>query len=371
MQGTSWNCGAEAWGPRGKEIGVDIKPITDEVFDHNDNLFVFHFDKAEDLEARGWELHRVMDTLIKEPDLSGVKYYQNVRKEGDPVLPGEGKDDAIRVVMYKGQRKSVLFVGDEIPKQEIVDFYKPVSQDLSKLKVPKKVPMVSNASFDKDVLQASAPGQPMVLLQMFEDTCFLCFLMRPFVNSLAELLAENKAPFVLKRINIEKNDFPNNCPVARGTPTFALFRGPNVKGQKWEEFKPKDLCSKILEVFPNISDAAFERMDELQSAVSKRFQLFTQLVMWTIELQKLESCIANTSSDGGPNEEHDFNSTLQQLMAKDMRRVDGMDENLAFLQKQVEEVEHDAVVLGIMLAKHVLAREAAETAGLLEKLKAQ
>lgn len=94
--------------------------------------------------------------------------------------------------------RSVLFVGDEIPKQEapwamamgshcgvpshdfdlqqqpaqIVDFYKPVSQDLSKLKVrlgalgeqkhnvrpsfyfffqaPKKVPMVSNASFDKD-----------------------------------------------------------------------------------------------------------------------------------------------------------------------------------------------------------------------------
>eukprot|EP00435_Cladocopium_sp_Y103_P034030 s2111_g8.t1 len=373
-----------AWGPRGKEIDVDIKPITDEVFDNNDNLFVFYFDKAEDLEARGWELHRIMDTLVKEPSLSRVKYFQNVRKEGDPVLPGEGKDDAIRVVMYKGQRKSVLFVGDEIPKQEILDFYKPVSQDLSKLKVPKKVPMVSNASFDEDVLQASAPGRPMVLLQMFEDTCFLCFLMRPFVNSLAELLAENKAPFVLKRINIEKNDFPNNCPVARGTPTFALFRGPNVKGQKWEEllaswlrtlsifisdsavqnvqeFKPKDLCSKILEVFPNLSDAAFERMDELQSAVSKRFQLFTQLVMWTIELQKLESCIANTSSDGGPNEEHDFNSTLQQLMAKDMRRVDGMDENLAFLQKQVEEVEHDAVVLGIMLAKHVLAREALET----------
>lgn len=75
MQGTSGNCGAEAWGPRGKEIGVDIKPITDEahdlahhafgltvwswvelggsrgacwiqVFDHNDNLFVFHFDKV-------------------------------------------------------------------------------------------------------------------------------------------------------------------------------------------------------------------------------------------------------------------------------------------------------------------------------------
>ena len=52
-----------AWAPRGKEIDIDITPITDEatlslshcnadavatmqVFDNNDNLFVFYFDKV-------------------------------------------------------------------------------------------------------------------------------------------------------------------------------------------------------------------------------------------------------------------------------------------------------------------------------------
>jgi len=185
--------------------------------------------------------------------------------------------------------------------------------------------------------------------------------MRPFVNSLGEFLEENKAPFVVKRINIEKNDFPEGCPVARGTPTFVLFRGPDVTAEKWEEFKPKDLCEKMVKVFPklSVSDSAFDRLDELQSAVTRRFQLFTQLVMWTIELQKLEACLED-APQGASNEDNDFNSILQQLMARDMRRVDGMEENLAFLQKQVEEVEHDAVVLGIMLAKKVLAREERE-----------
>eukprot|EP00913_Durusdinium_trenchii_P031650 g29639.t1 len=97
-------------------------------------------------------------------------------------------------------------------------------------------------------------------------------------------------------------------------------------------------------------------MDELQGLVSRRFQLFTQLVMWTIELQKLEACLADAVPDGA-SEDSDFNAILMQLMAKDMRRVDGMDENLTFLKQQVDEVEHDAVVMGIMLGKRVFDME--------------
>ncbi|CAK9070022.1 unnamed protein product [Durusdinium trenchii] len=195
--------------PPGDRYNIDIKPISDEVFNNHDNLFVFYFEKAEDLNERSEDFHRVISSLVQEPVLKKVTYYQNVRKDGDPALPGgeEREDKPLRVVMYKGQRKSVLLIGDKIPKEEIVDFYKPVSQDLSKIKVPKKVPMVSNSSFHKDVLEASGPRKPMVLLQMFEDTCFLCFLMRPFVNSLGELLHEHKAPFVIKRFSPQSGGF--------------------------------------------------------------------------------------------------------------------------------------------------------------------
>ncbi|CAE7546384.1 unnamed protein product [Symbiodinium natans] len=317
----------------------------------------------------------------------GYRYYQNVRKEGDPPLPHPGDDDAeegaqspLRVVMYKGQRKSVLHIGGEIPKQEVLDFFKPVSQDLTRVKAPKAVPLVSNASFQKDVLADSQPGKPMVLLQMYEDTCFLCFLMRPFINSLGELLLENKAPFRLKRLNIEKNDFPDGCPVARGVaaelsarwhlalgasealphlPCFAvgmlLVRsGRMVEGQcgsclelnalvvmpiSHQEFKPKDLCEKITKVAMHLRDA-FQKMDELQAMVPRRFQLFTQLVMWSVELQKLESPPQLNGHVTNRSRQHDseFNSVLSRLMAKDMRRVDGLVDSIEFLQHQVDEV---------------------------------
>ncbi|OLP91048.1 hypothetical protein AK812_SmicGene27304 [Symbiodinium microadriaticum] len=359
-----------AWVKPGKTIEIDIKPITDEVFDENDNLFVFYVDKADDLTERRGDIQRVVRALIDEAALKKLKYYQNVRKEGDPPLPKVGEEEPkeagaapLRIVMYKGQRKSILHIGDEIPKQEVLDFFKPVSQDLGKLKVPKSVPLVSNESFRKDVLEDSQPGNPMVLLQMYEDTCFLCFLMRPFINSLGELLLEDKAPFRLKRLNIEKNDFPDGCPVARGTPTFALFRGKDTVGEKWEEFKPKDLCEKIAKVFP-LSDSAFQKMDDLQAMVPRRFQLFTQLVMWSVELQKLESCIASavgeSHSDASSSEDTEFNSVLSRLMARDMRRIDGLPDSVNFLQHQVDEVEHDALVMSIMLGERVMAREKEE-----------
>jgi len=364
-----------AWGKPGQTVEIDIKPITDEVFDENDNLFVFYLDKAEDLAERRGDIQRVVRALVDEAALKKLKYYQNVRKEGDPPLPKAGEEETkeagaapLRIVMYKGQRKSILHVGDEIPKQEVLDFFKPVSQDLGKVKAPKSVPLVSNESFRKDVLEDSQPGNPMVLLQMYEDTCFLCFLMRPFINSVGELLLENKAPFRLKRLNIEKNDFPDGCPVARGTPTFALFRGKDTAGEKWEEFKPKDLCEKIAKVFP-LSDSAFQKMDDLQAMVPRRFQLFTQLVMWSVELQKLESCIASAVGEvqsDASSEDTEFNSVLSRLMARDMRRIDGLPDSVSFLQHQVDEVEHDALAMSIMLGERVMAREKEEEA-LLER----
>lgn len=359
--------------PLAPAVDVDIKAITDDVFDTCDNLFVFFLDKADDLKDRREDLKRTIKALVDESSLSRVRYYHNIRKEGDPPPPeadaqaeaAEGRKP-IRVVMYKGQRKTPIYIGSEVPKQQIVDFFAPLSEDLSKVKMPKLVSLVSNTSFDEDVLNASKLGNKMVLLQMYEDTCFLCFLMRPFINSLSKLLSETKVPLVIKRINIEKNDFPDRCPIARGTPTFVLFHGPEVPGTKWEEFKPKELCEKITQVFPGISDDTAKQMDELQTAVTRRFQLFTQFVMWTVELHKLESLVSN-ASESAQEEDGAFNAVVSQMMSKDMKRVDGLWENIEHLQKEVEEVEHDALLLGGMLAESVANREQEEQERLMPK----
>jgi len=361
--------------PMGHSEVIDINPITEEVFEKFDNLFVFFLDSSEDLLERRDSIQRAIWKLKNEKSLQHLRFYHSIKKEGDPPLPEpstahEGDDKKpMRVVMYKGQRKAVLHVGAEVPVSEALDFFAPLSQECTAEFRALDVPLTSGNSFAEDVVAASASIP--VLLQMYEDTCFLCFLMRPFVNSLAVLLSSNGVPMVFKRLNIEKNDFPSGCPVARGTPTFVLFRGPNVRPEKWEEFKPKDLCEKITKVFPQQTESIFEQMDEFQGLVSKRFQLFTQLVMWTTELQKLEVLVSEAPMDGATADSHqpeetkeqedtNFNATVSEMMARDMKRTDGIVENLAHLQQEVDEVEHDAALMGAMLAQAVLRREQAE-----------
>lgn len=373
------------------EVSINIKPVNEEVFDTSDNLFVFFLDKAEELMGRQADIQRVLRELASEESLHRLRYYYNVRKEGDPPVPegdeplAEESSDAqpnLRCVMYKGQRKSILRVGKEVPRQEILDFFVLRSENLREDGKLLDVPRISGNSFQDDVTAASSPGRP-VLLQMYEDTCFLCFLMRPFVNSLAQLFASQEVPLIIKRLNIEKNDFPDGCPVARGTPTFVLFRGADVAPEKWEEFKPKELVEKISKEFPAEAEKLFAQMEELQGFVSRRFQLFTQLVMWTVELQKLEKLTADATAaplpgaapaaeavpvsavaDGGTardvTEDASFNTVVSEMMAKDMRRVDGILDNLSYLQREVDEVEHDAALMGTMLAEAVRRRELAE-----------
>merc|ERR1712232_588894 len=114
----------------------------------------------------------------------------------------------------------------------------------------------------------------------------------------------------------EKNDFPDGCPVARGTPTFVLFRGPKAAPSKWDEFKPKDMVEKLTKELPAMDDSVYTRMEDLQNLVSRRFQLFTQLVFWTVEIGKLQTLVSpppeaakGAEHQGvGDKKEDDFNT---------------------------------------------------------------
>merc|ERR1712051_449348 len=91
------------------------------------------------------------------------------------------------------------------------------------------------------------------------------------------------------------------------------------------------------------------------------------------ELQKLEKLVASaplnapegqaeapSAPQGKEQDDADFNAMVSEMMAKDMKRTDGIVENLTHLQKEVDEVEHDAALMGAMLAESILRREKAE-----------
>jgi len=383
-----------------EEINMNLRQVSEEIFDTSDNLFVFFLDKAEDLLDRKEDIQRAISVFKRESSLRLVRFYYNVRKDGDPPIP-EGSGSAeneeglppLRCLVYKGQRKKVIHVGAEVPLEEVTKFFTPLVENLKESSEKLAVPLVNGQTFKDEVISASTVRP--VLLQMYEDTCFLCFLMRPFVNSLAALFASNGVPLDIKRLNIERNDFPEGCPVARGTPTFVFFRGGGSLINKWDEFKPKDLVERISTEYPYLKEEMYGEMDELQGLVSRRFQLFTQLVMWNMELQKLEGLVTAASMSGsksaeisssddskqseqaasaesGPAEQPvsaapasksaddddgAFSSMVSEMMAKDMRRTDFIAENLIYLQKEVDEVEHDAALLGVQLAQLVQEKE--------------
>lgn len=367
---TTANCNVQ-------EVNISIKQVSEDVFDTSDNLFVFFLDRPEDLTERKNDMQKITRAVAESRECQRVKYYHNVKKEGDPPMPDvpasqeENSPPPLRCIMYKGQRKSVIYIDDETPVDKVAAFFTPISEDEKKLSSELPVQFVSRNTFVQDVLKESSPSQP-ILLQMYEDTCFLCFLMRPFINSLAALFKEHGIPLRFKRLNIETNDFPDRCPVARGTPTFVLFRGPNADATKWEEFKPRDLCERITKEFPIISDENFAEMDDLQGLVTQRFQLFTQLVMWTMELQRMQDILAAPTVSGlkassdeprpkvAKDDDDAMNTVVTGLMLKDMRRTDSLNFNLKHLQREVDEVEHDAALLGVMLAESVQRREAEE-----------
>eukprot|EP00929_Paragymnodinium_shiwhaense_P076838 TRINITY_DN39558_c0_g1_i1.p1 TRINITY_DN39558_c0_g1~~TRINITY_DN39558_c0_g1_i1.p1 ORF type:complete len:486 (+),score=140.66 TRINITY_DN39558_c0_g1_i1:70-1527(+) len=376
-----------AGGGGGGRRTIDLKPMAEEVFDESDNLFVFFLDDPTDLLNRQEDIQRIMRCMAEDPSLHRLHFFYNARREGDPPLPepksdstaaatGDGAAAAaadpsatMKVMMYKGQRKKLIRVSAATPKDQLEDvttFFTPKSEDLKEMLRKKiDVPRVSGTTFREDVLLASSKEKP-ILLQMYEDTCFLCFLMRPFINSVAELVKDNGAPFQIKRLNLERNDFPEGCPVARGTPTFVLFCGENAAPAKWDEFKPQDLSEKIAKEFSGMPQEVYEQMELLQNLVSSRMQLFTQVVMWTVELQKLErlcgqaSGPAGAASEADPTEDSAFSDIVTELMLKDMKRHDKIRENIEYLRGEVDEVEHDAALVGSILAKSVLAREKAQ-----------
>ena len=52
-----------------------------------------------------------------------------------------------------------------------------------------------------------------------------------------------------------------------------------------------------------------------------------------------------------------FNTMVSQLMSEDIKRTDTLDENLIHLEKEIDEVEKDVSLLGIMLGKVVEEKE--------------
>ena len=84
---------------------------------------------------------------------------------------------------------------------------------------------VSDASFDKDVLESDTP----VLVDFWAEWCGPCKMVAPFLDDLATDMA---GKVTVAKVNIDENPQTPRKYGVRGIPTMILFKGGQVAATK-------------------------------------------------------------------------------------------------------------------------------------------
>ncbi|EAN30939.2 putative integral membrane protein [Theileria parva strain Muguga] len=324
---------------------IPLNHIDEETFDSKDDLVVVILKNKRSYSKE--QIERLKSVLPKH-----ISLFYTLKKS----------NTGMSVMLYKGMRKKyyqTLNLLDEKALNEFSSdvklFFQPQSQEIDTINNDSIPQFVTYDSFNQDVIEESKRAP--ILVQLFEENCFLCFLLRPFINSVNKHLISTNNPLRIKRLNIELNDFPEGCPVTRATPTFVYYDG-NPNGTKWDEFKPKDFSEKLFKTTMMDEDSK-KYIEELAEKIPERFMLFGKLALWLSESQKMQELIFKSQSEDFElsSDEDLYNKSISLLMDIDMKRSDDLEENLENLKTEIESAEKDCLAIAQLLALDVIKSE--------------
>lgn len=347
----------------------DMQEISDTIFDNTDNIVLFVFNKNKVHEEKKKVLE--IKEEIRKLGFSNMNYLYTYDSKDVPEYA---------CFLYKGRRRMML-TEEELGKKSRVDvfrdFFKPVSENYEVLNKdrPDNVPMfVTHDTFQREVIEDSMKNK--ILLVLFENSCFLCFLYKPFINSLNKLFKENQIELRIKKYNIEKNDYAPNMIICRGTPTFLYYH--NGEGNKWVEYKPSEIINKIVEI-TKVPTEVKNQMLELSEKLHARMHYFGYLTLWVTESRVLENMLLQKhiitpsySVDENPekgvkdkstklDEENIYNDVLTTLIEEDMSRNDMIQDSLEFTKGRIEEAEKNCYLVALMMAQELMDEENKKT----------
>ncbi|SOV75130.1 thioredoxin-like protein [Plasmodium sp. gorilla clade G3] len=329
----------------------EMKEISDELFDNLDNIVLFVLDKNKLNEEKKKIEH--IKNEIQKLNIKNLNYLYTYNEHT--------KDYSC--FLYKGRRRRNI-TEDELVNEPIKDivqpFFTPVSENYEQINQGNntdKYPIyVTHDTFEKEIIEDSKNNK--ILVVLFEDTCFLCFLYKPFINTLHKLFKENNIKLKIKKYNIEKNDYAPNMIVSRGTPTFLLYH--NGKGNKLAEYKPNDIINKIDEIIESPKNMK-EQMLEKVELIHERMHLFGYLTMWMTESKIIENMLIKRHiKDLSPKKSDDeniYNDILTSLIEEDIHRNDLIEESLNYSKEKIKEAEKGCFVAAMMMANELIDEE--------------
>ncbi|GAB64803.1 thioredoxin [Plasmodium cynomolgi strain B] len=336
----------------------EMKEISDDIFDKLDNIVLFVLDKNKLRE----EKKRIQEikSEIEKLNLKHINYLYTYHEES--------KDYAC--YLYKGRRRRNITkeeLSADTVKEIFEPFFTPVSEDYEKVNEGNKgnFPVcVTHDTFEKEIIEDSKRNE--ILLVLFENTCFLCFLYKPFINTLHKLFKENNIQLKLKKYNIEKNDYAPNMIICRGTPTFLLYH--NGKGNKLDEYKPNDIINKIDQIIKSPKDIK-EQMLEKAELIHTRMHQFGYLTMWMTESKIIENMLIRRHVKDIPNvwavdnrentndDDVVYNEILTALIEEDTQRNDLIEDSLNYTKEKINAAEKSCFVAAMMMANELIDEE--------------
>ncbi|CRG98211.1 thioredoxin-like protein [Plasmodium gallinaceum] len=327
----------------------DMKEISDEIFDNVDNIVLFVLDKNK-LSEQKTKIQEIKDEIQK-LNIKNINFLYTYNEES--------KDYAC--YLYKGRRRRNL-TKEELTSNSIknilTDFFTPVSENYQKINQGNNdnfPTFVTHDTFEKEIIEDSKNNE--IILVLFENTCFLCFLYKPFINTLHKLFKDNNIQVKIKKYNVEKNDYAPNMIVCRGTPTFLYYH--NGKGNKLVEYKPNDIINKIDEIIKPPKNIK-EQMIAKAELIHERMHHFGHLTLWMTESKIIENMLIKRHIKDISNSNDDeslYNEILTSLIEEDMQRNDLIEDSLNYTKGKIKEAEKSCFVVAMMMAQELIDEE--------------
>ncbi|KAH8742039.1 hypothetical protein FG386_003541 [Cryptosporidium ryanae] len=250
-------------------------------------------------------------------------------------------------------------------------------------------------NFDKII--SNTDNKNPLLIMYYERNCLTCFLIRPFINTLAEKLGK-VTDIKFARLNIDEIGINIGSPHIFATPTFVMYYGKD-NFIKLEEYKPTEIIDllfrEIKTTNKNETEKIYSDLKNQEKKIYVRFQIFILISIWKmylIEIENISSCekkscirdiikksreLQKITTEFLKNLETGFNneiplqninyesqlmkdnelrnSCIEEVFAKgiseDMERSDTLEENINYMKHELKEIIIDYNILIDILEK--------------------